>query len=101
MGGLGHSQLDDDGAGFDLVHFHEGETFCAREPLLGLVVLEFEEDGCPCGGWGVGERRHDSAYFIRYVTGRRSERTHCLETIKKKVASVRGISALTAQQLQP
>lgn len=53
VGGLGHSQLDDDGAGFDLVHFHEGETFCAREPLLGLVVLEFEEDGCPCGGWRV------------------------------------------------
>lgn len=40
------SQLDHDGAGFDLVHFHEGETLCAGEPLLGFVVLEFKEDSC-------------------------------------------------------
>lgn len=48
----GHSQLDDDGARLDLVHFHEGKTFCAREPLLGLVVLEFKKDGCACGVCG-------------------------------------------------
>lgn len=48
--GGGRSQLDDDGAGFDLVHFHEGETFCACEPFLGLVVLKFKEDGRPCEG---------------------------------------------------
>lgn len=42
------SQLDDDGPRFDLVHLHEGETLCAGEPLLGFVVLEFEEDSCSC-----------------------------------------------------
>lgn len=40
-----HSQLHDDGPRLDLVHFHEGETFCAGELLLGFVVLEFKEDG--------------------------------------------------------
>lgn len=40
------SQFDDDGAGFDLVHFHEGKTFCACEPLFRFVVLEFKEDSC-------------------------------------------------------
>lgn len=41
------SQFDYDGAWFDLVHFHEGETFCACKPLFGFVVLEFKEDSCP------------------------------------------------------
>lgn len=41
-----NSQLNYDGAGFYLVHFHEGETFCAGKPLFGFVVLEFKEDSC-------------------------------------------------------
>lgn len=41
-----HSQLDHHGPGLDLVHLHEGETFCAGKLLLGFVVLEFEEDSC-------------------------------------------------------
>lgn len=41
-----HSQFNHDGSRFDLIHFHEGETLCAGEPLFGLVVLKFEEDSC-------------------------------------------------------
>lgn len=41
-----HSQLDNHGPGLDLVHLHEGETFCAGKLLLGFIVLEFEEDSC-------------------------------------------------------
>lgn len=40
------SQLNYDRPGFDLVHFHEGKTLCAGEPLFGFVVLEFKEDSC-------------------------------------------------------
>lgn len=47
---VGDSQLDHDRPGFDLVHLHEGKTFCAGEPLFGFVVLEFEEDSCSWGG---------------------------------------------------
>lgn len=78
--GGGHSQLDDDGAGFDLVHLHEGKTFCACEALLGLVVLEFKEDGCTCEGLRVGGR-HNSRSLVQYVRGQRSESTHCLEAV--------------------
>jgi len=41
-----HSQFNYDRPRFDLVHFHEGETFCAGKPLFGLIVLEFKEDSC-------------------------------------------------------
>ena len=40
------SQFNYDGSGFDLVHLHEGKTFCAGKPLFGFVVLEFKEDSC-------------------------------------------------------
>lgn len=40
------SQFNYDGSGFDLIHFHEGKTFCAGKPLFGFVVLEFKEDSC-------------------------------------------------------
>lgn len=41
-----HSQLDNDGPRLDLIHFHEGKTFCAGKLLLRFVVLEFKEDSC-------------------------------------------------------
>lgn len=42
-------QFNYDGSGFDLIHFHEGKTFCAGKPLFGFVVLEFKEDSCSFG----------------------------------------------------
>lgn len=53
------SQFDYDGAGFDLVHFHEGETFCAGEPLFRFVVLEFKEDSC---SWKNGGQSLDHCF---------------------------------------
>lgn len=43
-----YSQLDQNGARFDFIHLHEGETFGTGELLLGLVVFEFEENSSTC-----------------------------------------------------
>lgn len=48
------SQFDYNGAGFDLIHFHEGKTFCASKPLFRFVVLEFKEDSC---SWKMRNKR--------------------------------------------
>ena len=44
----GDSQLNHNWARLDFIHLHEGKAFCAGKPLLGFVMLEFEEDGRSC-----------------------------------------------------
>lgn len=43
-----NSQFNYDRPWFNFIHFHEGKTLCAGEPLLRFVMLEFKEDSCPC-----------------------------------------------------